>query len=151
MTMQFAYELFAVPSPVRSLGGRYSRPRPMVPITVIGPTGSYLIDGLIDSGSDETIFPDFVAGIIGIDLSGATSLSTHGIGGTAVGVRSFDVTLRIAGSHEQHEWSAVVGFAPLARRTAMLGFAGFLQYFTACFHGDLEFVELTTNALYPGS
>jgi hypothetical protein len=123
----------------------------MVSITLIGPSGSYLMDGLIDSGSDETIFPEFVAGIVGIDLSGATSLPTRGIGAGSVVVRFVDVTLRIADSHERHEWSALVGFAPLGRRIAILGFAGFLQYFTATLHGDLERLELTVNALYPGT
>jgi hypothetical protein len=32
-----------------------------------------------------------------------------------------------------------------------LGFAGFLQYFTATLHGDREQVELAVNALYPGT
>jgi hypothetical protein len=33
----------------------------------------------------------------------------------------------------------------------ILGFAGFLQYFTATFIGDREEVELTVNSLYPGT
>jgi hypothetical protein len=39
----------------------------------------------------------------------------------------------------------------LKPRYALLGFAGFLQYFTATFFGDLEEVELTVNAAYPGT
>jgi hypothetical protein len=151
MSMRFAYDRINSSTPILSLGGRFSRPRPMLPITLIGPSGSHLMDGLIDSGSDETIFPEYVAGIVGIDLAGATGGCTHGIGAGSLTVRFADVTLRIAGSNELHEWPAVVSFAPLARRTAILGFAGFLQYFTTTLHGDLEFVELTVNALYPGS
>ena len=149
--MRFAYDLFGSSIPVLSLGGRYSRPRPMVPVTLIGPVGSHLIRGLIDSGSDETIFPESVAGIIGVDLSQATSLATSGIGGSPVVVRFVEVSMRIADQQEQHEWTALVGFASLTRRSAVLGFAGFLQYFTTILHGDLEFVELTVNALYPGT
>jgi hypothetical protein len=33
----------------------------------------------------------------------------------------------------------------------MVGFAGFLQFFTATFHGDREEVELTVNMAYPGT
>jgi hypothetical protein len=33
----------------------------------------------------------------------------------------------------------------------LLGFAGFLQFFTATFRGDREEVELAVNVLYPGS
>ena len=32
-----------------------------------------------------------------------------------------------------------------------LGFAGFLQFFTATFYGDLEEVERAVNRLYPGA
>ena len=151
MTMRFAYELFGASAPILSLGGRYSRPRPMVSITLIGPLGSYLLRGLVDSGADETIIPEFVAPFLGVDLDSATILSARGIGGSLVSVRFVDVTLRIADQHEQHEWSALVGFAPLGRRTGILGFAGFLQYFTTVLHGDREMLELTVNSLYPGT
>ena len=150
MTMRFAYELIGASSPIVALGGRYSRPRPIVPITVIGSSGSHLMEGLVDSGADEIIFPELVAAIIGVDLSGAVSLTTRGIGGIPVSVRIAEVTLRIADPHEHHEWSAWVGFSPIPRRTAILGFAGFLQYFTTILYGDFEMLELTVNALYPG-
>ena len=38
-----------------------------------------------------------------------------------------------------------------SRPRPLIGFAGFLQFFTATFHGDREQVELTVNALYPGT
>jgi hypothetical protein len=50
---------------------------------------------------------------------------------------------------EYHEWPAWVGFVKGLRRP-LLGFGGFLQFFTATFHGDDEFVELAVNRLYPG-
>ena len=49
------------------------------------------------------------------------------------------------------EWEAWVGFTPVRLKRSLLGFAGFLQYFTAAFHGDREEVELTVNRLYPGT
>lgn len=36
-------------------------------------------------------------------------------------------------------------------RQALLGFGGFLQFFTATFRGDHEEVELAVNSLYPGT
>ncbi len=151
MTMRFAYDLIGASSPIVSLGGRYSRPRPRVPVTFIGPSGSHLLRGLVDSGADEIICPEFVAAIIGIDLSSAPVLTTQGIGGIPVSVRLAEVTLRIADLHERHEWSSWVGFSPLPSRIAVLGFAGFLQYFTTILYGDFEMVELTVNVLYPGT
>ena len=151
MTMRFAYDLIGASSPILSLGGRYSRPRPIVPITFIGPGGTHLMDGLVDSGADEIILPEMVATIVGIDLSIAPVLTTRGIGGIPVSVRLAEVALRIADLRERHEWSAWVGFSPVPRRTAVRGFAGFLQYITTTLHGDREVVELTVNALYPGT
>ena len=77
--------------------------------------------------------------------------TAHGVGGSDVEVRFVDVRLRIADNQEHREWTARVGFAPLERTYALLGFAGFLQFFTATLYGDLEYVDLTVNALYPGT
>ena len=65
-------------------------------------------------------------------------------------MRLAQVTLRIADNNEQREWRAWVAFTSATMRQPLLGFAGFLQYFTAAFHGDREEVELTVNGLYPG-
>jgi hypothetical protein len=65
-------------------------------------------------------------------------------------VRYASVTLRITDGVEFREWPAVVGFASGNLTRPLLGFAGFLQFFTATFHGDREEVELTVNPLYPG-
>ena len=52
---------------------------------------------------------------------------------------------------EQREWPAWVGFTAASMPYPVLGFAGFLQFFTATFHGEREEVELTINGLYPGT
>jgi hypothetical protein len=61
------------------------------------------------------------------------------------------IHLCVADNNERREWPAIVGFAPVGRRLPVLGFAGFLEYFTAIFHGDSQIVQLTINSLYPGS
>lgn len=151
MTLSFRYKPVSRPQPVFALGGRFSRPRPLIPVTLIVRGRTHLTMGLLDSGADDTVFPDSVAATLGIDLSAATGGTAEGIGGLPVPLRYVNLTLRIADNNERREWPAVVAFAPLPNQLPLLGFAGFLQYFTACFHGDLKFVELTTNALYPGS
>ena len=150
MTLRFVYRVVSFTHPRAALGGRSSVSRPLIPVTVIGSGGTHLLDGLVDSGADGILVPDYIASIIGVDLATAAQETTRGIGGVRVTASYVDVTLRIADQHEQREWSAWVGFAPMNSRNAILGRAGFLQYFTASFHGDLEFVELTVNALYPG-
>ena len=151
MTMTFPYANFRRQQPAVSLGGRYSRPRPWISVTLINSNHTALVNALLDTGADDTVFPEYVAASLGIDLTNAPLGEAQGAGGLPISLRYASLTLRIADNNEQREWPAVVAFAPLQGRLPMLGFAGFLQYFTACFHGDLEFVELTTNALYPGS
>ena len=55
--MIFTYLPLPTRKPVPSLGGASVRYRPILPIRVFGPLGSRLIDGCVDSGSDDTIFP----------------------------------------------------------------------------------------------
>jgi hypothetical protein len=61
------------------------------------------------------------------------------------------VTLRLTDGIEFREWPARVGFTQIPLRRALLGFAGVLQFFYALFDGEMEQVELTINANYPGT
>jgi len=106
---------------------------------------------LLDTGADDTVFHESWAALIGLDLAGAPMGEFGGaIPGVAV-VRYGRVTLRMASGRERREWSALVGFTSVPLPRGLLGYAGFLQYFTATFHGDREEVELAANALYPGT
>lgn len=73
------------------------------------------------------------------------------MGGGSGLLRFAQVTLRIADNKERREWQAWVGFTTAPLPHSLLGYAGFLQYFTATFHGDREEVELTVNGLYSGT
>ncbi|HEY7315101.1 MAG TPA: hypothetical protein VH643_37490 [Gemmataceae bacterium] len=66
-------------------------------------------------------------------------------------LRYAQVRLRITDGKEQREWPAWVSFTPAKLQLPLLGFAGFLQFFTATFQGDYEQVELAVNNLYPGT
>lgn len=66
-------------------------------------------------------------------------------------LRYAQVRLRVAQGGEFREWPAWVGFTSHPARYPMLGFGGFLQFFSAHFHGDREEVELAVNRLYPGT
>jgi hypothetical protein len=151
MSLRFLYLQVPIGRPIVPLGGRQERPRPLISVTLVGPTGSTAQDALLDTGADDTIFPDSVATKIGIDLSKAPTGVGAGVGIAGLGVRYAEVTLRIADNKEQREWKAWVDFTSAPFRYPMLGHAGCLQYFTATFHGDREEVELTVNGLYPGT
>jgi hypothetical protein len=105
----------------------------------------------LDTGADDTIFPETLAVLIGVDLSNAPSGQGAGSTMAAVPIRYAQVYLRITDGREFREWPAWVGFTPARIYRPLLGFAGFLQFYSAHFHGDREQVELTVNSLYPGT
>jgi hypothetical protein len=107
-------------------------------------------DALLDTGADDTVFHESVAAYIGLDLTGAPSGTASGVGLVGVPVRYQQVVLRVIQAQVRLEWRAWVAFTSVPLRRPLLGFAGFLQFFTAAFHGDREIVELTPNALMPG-
>jgi predicted aspartyl protease len=122
-----------------------------VAVTVVGPTGTVTRDALLDTGADDTVFPEDVARRVGLDLSMAVAGSAAGAAMHSVPVRYAKVALRIADRFEQREWQAWVGFTSARLRQPLIGFAGFLQFFTTSFHGDAEAVELSVNSLYSGT
>lgn len=151
MSLRFRYQLAPISGFVTPLGGRTVRPRPIIPVTIIGPTGSRIREAILDTASDDTVFPESLAAQIGVDLSAAPSGRGSGVGLVTVPLRYAEVTLRIATNQEHREWQAWVSFTSGSLRRPILGFAGFLQFFAATFHGDVEEVELRVDGLYPGT
>ncbi len=151
MSLVFPYTTFPTPNPIWTLLGRQGRPRPVIFVAVIGPNGTAVEKGLLDIGADDTVFSDTVASHIGIDLSQAPTGGASGVGPmAAVVLRYAEVVLRISDGKEHREWPARVGFTAAPLHRPLLGFAGFLQFFTATFHGDREEAELGVNGSYPG-
>ena len=87
--------------------------------------------------------------MIGIDLAGAPAGHHRGIDGIRHPVRYAPVRLRLSDGRTHLEWPATVGFTTAPLRYALLGFAGFFQFFTAEFQGDRERVALAANPLFP--
>ena len=73
MTMRVPYKLLPVRLPVVSLGGRRVRPRPLVFVTLVGPSGVFMGHAMLDTAADDTVFPDAAAAAAGLDLSNAPS------------------------------------------------------------------------------
>jgi hypothetical protein len=150
MSLVFPYRSGRSPRPVVSLGGRAFRPRPLVDVTLIGPTGSKAVLALLDTGADDTIFSIQVARNIGVDLSQAPQYTMTGVGSPTHVISYAPVTLRLTDGIEFREWTALVGFTSTLMTHSLLGFAGCLQYFDVLFRGEQEVVELTVNGLYQG-
>lgn len=149
--MKFPYLPLPTKAPVLSLAGATVRFRPIVPIRVSGPSGSRLFDGCLDSASDDTIFPAGLAGKLGIDLTRAAQGEARPVGGMLVPYRYAAVTLRLTNGLETCEWQAIVGFVSLPLRWALLGHAGFLDYFDTELHGADRAAVLIPNATFPGT
>ena len=151
MSLIFPYTTSPTPHPVWTLHGRKDRPRPVIFVSVIGPTGIAVRSCFLDTGADDTEFPDVVAAGIGLDLSQAPTGTASGVGSKSpVVLRYAEVVLRISDGREHREWPARVGFTSAPLHRPLLGYAGFLQFFSTTFYGDRELAELTVNAIYPG-
>jgi hypothetical protein len=151
MSLRYRYKLERVSQPLLTLGGRSVRPRPVINFTLVGPGGAWVTEGLLDTGADETVFPEFFAAKIGLDLSAAPTGTVSGVAHGSAVLRYAEITLRLTDGREQREWTAWVGFTAGKLKRPLLGFAGCLQFFDACFRGDREEVELTVNSLYRGN
>jgi hypothetical protein len=109
-----------------------------------------MYDGCLDCASDDTIFPLSLARRLGIDLTGAATGEARPLGGIVVPFSYATVTLRITDGLESCEWKATIGFADLPLRWALLGHAGFLDYFDAELRGARREVLMTPNGLFRG-
>ena len=149
--MVFPYTLVRVPRSLVSLGGRWVRPRLLVTCRLIGPSGTFVEDAILDTAADDMVFSISAAAMIGIDLTHAPIGEASGVGALPVAVRYAAVELRLTDGQEFRRWPAWVAFTAAHLKHPLLGFAGCLQFFGAFFRGDREEVELAVNALYPGS
>src|SRR5262245_22230761 len=126
--------------------------RPLVPISVIGPTGKrrFFPRGLLDPGADDTVFPFAVAALLGVTLR---TDGGHGLRrrGQAFSLRFGDVSLEMSDGRQFWRWPAIIGLSSAPVRYPILGLAGCLQFFDARFRGKDQVVELETNSAYPGT
>ncbi len=126
------------------------RYRPVVPVRIFGPLGSRLYDGCLDCASDDTIFPLALARQLGIDLSTAPQGVAHPAGGMTIPYLYTSVRLRLSDGLDTCEWQATVGFVDLPLRWALLGHAGFLDFFDTTLRGARRDVLMIPNSLFPG-
>lgn len=108
---------------------------------------------MLDTGSDETVFEEWIAQVIGVDLTQAIHRDI-GLVGRLHPVRIKYVSLKLCitdGSQEVYEWPTMVAFTSTKLRFPLLGYAGFLQFFHTEFHGGDQTVGLTPHSKFPGS
>ena len=150
--MRVPYLLARAKSALPSLTGSFIRPRPVVAVRISGPRRSVLVDGLLDTGSDDTVFEEWVATAIGVELTHAQERQVGLVGRSKlIRCRYASVQFRITdGIQETYDWTTLVGFVSTPLRYSLLGYAGFLQFFDVEFLGSAREVVLVPNASFPG-
>lgn len=126
--------------------------RPEIPITIQGLNLEAVYMGLVDTGSDHTIVPMSVARDLGVAVDEIEESSASVFGGQSVRLRSGEVGLKLEADGETVTWPTLVSFFDFpseADETIILGHAGFLEFFTSTFDGELESLTLVPNRNLP--
>ncbi len=150
MPLRFPYLRRPSLRPVYPLGGILYRYFPIFAVVVSTPQASIVRDGLLDTGANDTVCPDFLAPLLGVDLTQAPEGSAYSAGGFVLPVRFATVHLRITDTKETCEWEAMVGFAPLKMNRVLLGQTAFLQYFDVSLVNPFREIILTPNTTFTG-
>lgn len=149
--MIFPYAARPVSRPIPSLKGAKVRHLPIVAVGAIHAGVTYPIEGLVDSAASDVIFPLLVARRLGIDLTKAPVGESRQAGGVWLRYRYAPVQLHLSDGRETCQWGAVVGFLDVPTKHALLGQAGFLQFFDSFLYGARREVEILPNAAFAGT
>ena len=124
--------------------------RPIVPVIVKGPATRRRSKAVVDTGSNDTIFPLKLAHVLGIQLG--TPVTHHVVWhGQSFPMQFATVDLELSDGWAGFRWSATVGFTLAPFPYALLGIRGCLQFFDATFCGKDLAVEFTINSSFSGT
>ena len=117
--------------------------RPLLPVKLLADDGRFvLIDALIDTGADISLFPQHLAEQLGMALA----IQPDGIVSAAVGgecdYRLREVTLELRRLPEVIRWKASVGFLDRTMSYAILGTRGFFEFFDLSYSARNRSVEI---------
>jgi hypothetical protein len=146
---------FPGPAPPTLPPGTSIRWRPLIPVTIRAPeTGRDHEYGLalLDTGSQDTIFPIDIALSLGVRLLPLSAVG-HQVRwrGTAYPLRFGAVQLELSDGTEKWTWPTMLAFTRATMPYPMLGQAGFLEFMNATFHGEDHFVTLDPTPSFPGT
>lgn len=125
--------------------------RPMIAIAIEGPGGRRLLDGLVDTGADRTIFPAREAAIVGLSLPANVDGTIKTAGGVMIPYRVTDAVLELRGSGASVRWRTSVAFADEPLAIIHLGTRGFLEYFHCTFLGPEKRMRLVPCSSLPAN
>jgi hypothetical protein len=124
--------------------------RPVVSVRIRGPIASRrLKSALLDTGSQDTLFPMELAEPLGVILGGERAALKWR--GQSYWVEFQTVELELVQDGIAWRWRARVGFTPAPLGYALLGQRGCLEFVDATFRGADQIVELETNRAFHGN
>ena len=119
----------------------------MIPVILDGSTNKRIIDGLLDTGADRTVFPARQAQAVGVSLPTSIDGTFQTAGGVSIPYRLADVVLELRSSGTSVRWKSTIAFADSPLGLVHLGVRGFLEYFHATFQGPEQKLRLLATAL----
>ena len=148
--MRFPYFTKRLRAPIYSRPGANVVHLPMLSITAITPSGMASVDGLVDSGATEVVMPLRVVPALGLDLTNAPAGQATQADGSIVTHRYAHVELYLSDGNEAYRWPAVVAFLDVpGRHHALLGHAGFLDFFDVLLRGAAKETIIDPNSAFP--
>lgn len=148
--LYFAYASFRLRSQSPASTGEGVRHLPLLHANVEGPGGKIPFRFRLDTGSDQTILPQALASVLGVDLAAAPLAEAQSASGTVIRYPCAQVILRISDGVEFCTWEAQVGFVDVQRGFGLAGLAGFLDHFNLHLLGHDHEFTLHPNAAFPG-
>lgn len=124
--------------------------RPIVPVSVRQSLSHRRTKAVVDTGSNDSIFPLKLASVLGLPLGSSIShrIVWHG---QVFPLQFAVVDLELSDGSAGFRWSASVGFSPAPIPYALLGIRGCLQFFDVTFCGKDLAVEFTINSSFHGT
>ena len=149
--MRFPYRRYEVSATPASLAEDSILYRPVIPFTLLGRSDALDFFGLLDTGADETYVTRSMADRLGISIDEHLTSIVESASGE-MPMRYGTATLEVSDGKESYRWTAIVGIADQDWAEAILGHAGFLEFFDAHFRGhDCEVVLTRNEASLPAA
>lgn len=123
--------------------------RPMISVILSGPAKSVIVDALIDSGADKSLFHIDLAKEIGLDLSEGKREIFSGAEGGQIDSFVHKIQIQVIGLEERIEIPA--GFTDCPGVFAILGQEGFFDAFQIKFEKANSIVEIAEAEKYLSS
>ena len=113
--------------------------RPIVTLEVCGPSASFKVTGLIDSGADTTLMDVSIATVLGINLTDANKHVTYGIDGKPHEIHETEVAIQV---DKLNQITIPVSFMENLPVPCLLGQEGFFDAYRIKFERDHKTFEL---------